>query len=147
MADTAREISQEYWRPAQQPMRSDFTVAQGAESYCALCGTQFAPGARFCHVCGGGREPEYHHSAATRIAEALDFTNIRQRLGLSATSLVFVVVAAACVLAAILTGVVYGANTFAEWQAVQTWRIQWMIAAIVALVAAILFKDCASTRE
>jgi hypothetical protein len=40
-----------------------------------------------------------------------------------------------------MTGVIYSANTVAEFQAVQSWRMEWMLAAIVALVAAILFKS------
>lgn len=140
MSETAREISQEYWRPAQQQNRADYPVASVAP-YCNMCGTQYATGARFCHVCGDSREPEFHPSAATRFAKALDFTNIRQKLGLSATALVLTALAAGCVLAALLTGLIYGASTLTEWQAVQTWRMEWMMAAGVLLLGAILFRE------
>jgi hypothetical protein len=146
MSDTAREISQEYWRPAQQQNRAEYQVAS-VTPYCNMCGTQYAPGARFCHVCGENREPEFHQGAANRIAQALDFTNIRQKLGLSATSLVLVALAAGCVLGALLVGAFYGANTLVEWQAVQTWRMEWMMAAIVALIAAILFRDSSTSTN
>ncbi len=139
MSETAREISQEYWRPAQQPNRAEYPVAS-VTPYCNMCGTQYAPGARFCHVCGENREPEFAAGGAHKIAQALDFTNIRQKLGLSTTSLVLVAVALGCVLAALLTGMIYSANTMAEFQAVQSWRMEWLMAALVALVAAILFK-------
>jgi hypothetical protein len=139
MSQTAREISQEYWRPAQQPSRAEYPVAS-VTPYCNMCGTQYAPGARFCHVCGENREPEFQAGSANKIAQALDFTNIRQKLGLSTTSLVLVALAIGCVLGALMTGIVYSANTVAEFQAVQSWRMEWMLAAIVALVAAILFK-------
>lgn len=144
MPDTAREITHEYWRPAQPP-RAEY-AAVVTEPHCDNCGTQFAPGARFCHVCGGNREPEFQTSRVNRINDALDFGRIRERLGMSTTSLVLVIVAAACVLATVLTGVVYSANTLVEWQAVQTWRMEWMMAALVALVAAILFKDSPRTQ-
>ena len=146
MSETAREISQEYWRPAQQPNRVEYPVAS-VTPYCNMCGTQYATGARFCHVCGENREPEFQATGTNRIAQALDFTNIRQKLGLSATSLVFVALAAGCVLGALFTGFIYGANTLVEWQAVQTWRMEWMMAALVALVAAILFRDNRSTHN
>lgn len=137
MTDIAREMSHEYWRPAQPPQAEYANVAEG---YCGTCGTQFAAGARFCHVCGSGREPEILESRMSRFGEVFDFSAIRQRLGLSTPSLVFAIVAAACVLATILTGFIYSASTLTEWQAVQTWRIEWMLAGLVALVAAILFK-------
>jgi hypothetical protein len=146
MSETAREISQEYWRPAQQANRTEYPVAS-VTPYCNMCGTQYATGARFCHVCGENREPEFQATGANRIAQALDFTTIRQKLGLTTTSLVLVAVAIGCVLGALLTGIVYSANTIAEFQAVQSWRMEWMLAALVALVAAILFKDGARTAE
>jgi hypothetical protein len=139
MSETAREISQEYWRPAQTPNRAEYPVAS-VTPYCNMCGTQYAPGARFCHVCGENREPEFQATGATRIAQALDFTNIREKLGLSTASLVLVALAIGCVFGALMTGIIYSANTIAEFQAVQSWRMEWMLAAIVALVAAILFK-------
>jgi hypothetical protein len=145
MSESAREISQEYWRPAQQQNRPEYQVAS-VIPYCNMCGTQYATGARFCHVCGENREPEFQATGSNRIVQALDFTNIRQKLGLSATSLVLVALAAGCVLGALFTGLIYGASTLVEWQAVQTWRIEWMLAAVVALVAAILFRDNPSTR-
>jgi hypothetical protein len=140
MSESAREISQEYWRPAQQPSRAEYPVAS-VTPYCNMCGTQYAPGARFCHVCGENREPEFQAGSAQKIAQALDFANIRQTLGLSTVSLVLVALAIGCVLGALMTGVIYSANTVAEFQAVQSWRMEWMLAAIVALVAAILFKS------
>ncbi len=145
MSETAREISQEYWRPAQTPNRAESPVAS-VTPYCTMCGTQYAPGARFCHVCGENREPEFHATGANRIVQALDFANIRQKLGLSTTSLVLVALAIGCVLGALMTGIVYSANTLAEFQAVQSWRMEWMMASIVALVAAILFKGSKATE-
>jgi ABC-type Fe3+-siderophore transport system permease subunit len=105
-----------------------------------MCGTQYAPGARFCHVCGENREAEFQATGANRIAQALDFTNIREKLGMSTTSLVLVAAAIGCVFGALMTGIVYSVNTIAEFQAVQSWRMEWMLAALVALVGAILFK-------
>jgi hypothetical protein len=44
------------------------------------------------------------------------------------------------VVAAVMTGLVYSANTLVDWQAVQTWRIEWLLAAAVAFIAGILLK-------
>ena len=45
-----------------------------------------------------------------------------------------------CALAAIGTGLVYTADTVIDWQAVQIWRIEWLLAAIVAVLAGILLR-------
>ncbi len=148
MSETAREISQEYWRPAQQHQaRAEYPVAN-VVPYCNMCGTQYAPGARFCHVCGENREPEIHASAANRIVKALDFASIREKLGLSTTALVLVALAAGCMLGALFTGFIYSdAKTPIEWQAVQTWRMEWMVAAIVFVLGAILFRESSPANQ
>jgi len=147
MSDPAREISQEYWRPAQPANRAEHPVTS-AVPFCPICGTQYTAGARFCHVCGENREAEFHHAGtANRIMQALDFTRIRQKLGVSATALVLTALAAGCVLGALLTGVIYSASTIAEFQAVQSWRMEWLLTAIAALIAAILYRESSPAKN
>ncbi len=138
MSEGTRNLTEEYWRPAQPP-RAESRSMQ-AESVCTNCGSEYALGARFCHVCGNEREPEMRISKHTRIAELLNFDQICERTGLNATALVLSILGAVCVLGALLVGVIYTANTVLDWQAVQVWRIQWMLGALVAFVAAILFN-------
>ena len=38
------------------------------------------------------------------------------------------------------TGLVYTAATVLDWQAVQIWRIEWLLAAIAAFLAGILLR-------
>jgi len=71
----------------------------------------------------------------------LDLDAIRTEFGLSTISLVFVLAAAMFLLATAMTGLIYKTSTLAEWQAVQTWRIEWLLATVVALLAAMLFKS------
>jgi len=111
-----------------------------AETLCTNCGSEYAVGARFCHVCGNEREPDMKLSKQSRFSDWIDFEQICSRLGLSAVSLVFTFFGFACVLGAICVGLVYTANTVLDWQAVQVWRIQWMLAALVAFAAAILLN-------
>jgi hypothetical protein len=66
--------------------------------------------------------------------------SVREKLELNLASFFLLVAACACVLGAILSGVIYRSATMLEWQAVQTWRIEWMLAAVVALLAALLLK-------
>ena len=143
MSDVIRNSTQEYWRPAQAP-RTQLN-AMAADSVCAACGTEFALGARFCHVCGAEREPQMgmggrSNAVLSQVSRALDIANIRRVLGLSTASLVLFAVGCACVLGAIMTGIIYSAVTPLDWQAVQVWRMEWMLAAIVAFVMAMLLK-------
>ncbi len=139
MEQVAEKIQQEYWRPAVANGRSQeipHDVRTRIE-VCENCGTEFVVGSRFCHVCGGERQAV---QSASRWTEVLDFENIKHALGLSTGSLIAFIVGVICVVAAVATGMIYSANTLVDWQAVQTWRIEWMLAAIAAFVAGILLK-------
>ncbi len=139
MEQTAEKLQQEYWRPATtHGKRAMPTEARSRSEVCDGCGSEFVMGARFCHVCGNSRRDEA--TATPRWMEALDFEHIRGVLGLSVGSLVAFIFGMACVIAAIAVGFIYSANTLVDWQAVQTWRIEWMLAGVVAFVAGILLK-------
>ena len=140
MAEPAREVSSDFWRPAQMPragVESAFSTA-----CCTNCGGEFTPGARFCHVCGAPRTPPVE--PRLRWPEWLEINFLCQKLGLNRAALLLFAAAGACVLGAILSGVIYRADTMTEWQAVQTWRIEWMLASVVALLAALLLKKPAA---
>ncbi len=141
MADITRGPSHEYWRPAPStgnPLQMRASQTLGNAASCAICGTPYAIGARFCHTCGLGREgaQEKHNP----LKDWLDLDAMRSRLGLSTASLIFVLAAVIFMLATVMTGLVYNTSTLAEWQAVQTWRIEWLLATVAALLAAMLFK-------
>jgi hypothetical protein len=70
----------------------------------------------------------------------LDFHVIKDALGLSIGSLVAFTVGILCTIAAIVTGLIYTASTVLDWQAVQVWRIEWLLAGLVAFAAGILLK-------
>ncbi|HXZ81705.1 MAG TPA: hypothetical protein VEG30_17385 [Terriglobales bacterium] len=96
-------------------------------------------GARFCHVCGALREPVIT-SASKRIAHWLDIQRLSNFLEMSLGSLIALFVGIVCVAAAILTGLIYTANTVLDWQAIQLWRMEWLLAATTSFVAGILLK-------
>ena len=45
-----------------------------------------------------------------------------------------------CLLGASAVGVIFSARTVLDWQAVQLWRIEWLLAAVAAFVAGCLLK-------
>ena len=139
MPNTAINVQDdgEFWRPALETRQEAMPTVQ-TES-CARCGTEFVAGSHFCHICGTARKPQI---AALRFvwSRFLDVRRMLERLGLPLASLVALIVGAICTLAAIGTGLIYTANTVLDWQAVQIWRLQWLLAAVVAFLAGILLR-------
>lgn len=140
---------------------------------CPRCGTEFLLGSRFCHTCGGRRPEAMSATAradAARIAgiwqgavtrsialarsaatigfpgwiRELQFHRIKGRLGLCTSSLVAFLVGLGCLAGAILTGL-QGAKTLVEWQAIQMYRIEWLLGATASFVAGILLKKSSSS--
>jgi hypothetical protein len=52
-----------------------------------------------------------------------------------------------CLGAAIATGFIYTASTLVDWQAIQIWRGEWMIAAGVAFICGILLNSRRNVRR
>lgn len=141
MSEAVHNVQQEYWRPPAQPAVSmEAPSTMRGQLTCDQCGTEFVMGSRFCHVCGAEREPLVGASTAGRWAQLLDFNRIREALGLSIGSLIAFIAGIACVSAAVATGFVYTAATVLDWQAVQVWRIEWLLAATASFLAGILLK-------
>ena len=137
---------------------------------CPRCETEFLLGSKFCHSCGGRRPAAISSSARAdaaapaglweraiyRIQSAvagfswnrikfpswmrhLHFHEIKSRLGLSTASLIAFVVGLCCVAVALLVGL-YGVKTWNEFQAIQYYRAEWLLAATASFVAGILLK-------
>ena len=139
------EDRQEYWRqPAvvtqERPVQeARFRSAPTAEHTCQHCGTEFVIGSRYCHVCGSDRNPSSKVSNFA-IKRALDFQHLQDATGLSAGSLIAFFIGAVCLLAAIVSGLMYKPTTLVDWQAIQTWRIEWMLAAVASFCGGMQLK-------
>ena len=132
----------EYWRPAGHTAVGETSpVVRSQVEVCQRCNSEFVLGSRFCHVCGASREAVKPETRAGRsFAQILDFHMIKDALGLSVGSLISFVVGLLCTIAAVVTGLMYTASTVLDWQAVQMWRIEWLLAGLVAFAAGILLK-------
>ena len=137
---------------------------------CSRCGTEFLLGSKFCHSCGRRRpeaisSPALADAAAlagqwervigrTQSAIAgfswskihfpawmrhLHFHEIKSRVGLPTGSLIAFVIGLACVAGALLVGLLT-AKTLVDWQAIQYYRAEWLLAATASFVAGILLK-------
>jgi hypothetical protein len=76
----------------------------------------------------------------------LHFHEIQRWIGLSTASLIAFVIGLGCVMGALLVGFIT-AKTLVDWQAIQMYRIEWLLAATVAFVAGILLKRPSRNRD
>ena len=137
---------------------------------CPRCGTEYLLGSRFCHSCGGRRPEAVSAEARADAAAMagvwqqavsrvhalvmgvswnkiafpswlryLHFHEIKSWLGLPTASLIAFVVGVGCVSGALLVGLLT-AKTYVDWQAIQFYRAEWLLAATASFVAAILLK-------
>lgn len=130
---------QEFWKPTVAP-RHEASPAESTDQVCQECGTDFILGSRFCYVCGSDRNANLANASLTGLHAWIDFASLREALGQSKASLVALVLGCACVIAAIVTGFVFTATTLLDWQAVQLWRIEWLLGAVAMFAAGFLLK-------
>jgi hypothetical protein len=143
MADVVHDAQHEFWRP---PVVAAEAARAGMVEVCDGCATEFMVGSLFCHACGAAREART--SAAAHWTLYLQFHNIKRTLGLSTASLVAFVVGMACLLmAGIAVGMIYSVQTFNDFQAVQLFRMQWLLGAIAAFAAGLLLKKSPDSKR
>lgn len=146
MVQAVRNTPQEFWQPPIAHPQS----SPALENACAGCGSEFMVGARFCHVCGSSRAakatvgsvPGWMQPLA--LLKILEFQSVKDWLGLSLASLIAFFAGLGCILAAIVVGLIYSVQNLADFQAIQLWRLEWLLAALVAFVAGLLLKHAGS---
>ncbi len=140
MSDVLPNTQHDFWRPpvVAQAASASSAVLPAMVEVCDGCGTEFMVGARFCHACGATRQAQA--LAGQSWTRYLEFHNIKQGLGLSTASLIAFFTGLACVAAAILVGLIYSVQNFADFQAIQLWRMEWLLGAVAAFGAGCLLK-------
>jgi hypothetical protein len=142
MAELVHDAQHEFWRP---PVAQQEVAAPAMLEACDSCGTEFMVAARFCHVCGAARQTQTI-AAAPRWTRHLEFQNIQRALGLSTASLIAFSIGLLCLLAVMGVGIVYTVQSFADFQAIQFYRMQWLLAAVAAFLAGILLNRPSNSR-
>jgi hypothetical protein len=133
------EGRQEFWKPVGF-RRVESETGEAIDRACPRCGGDLIVGAQFCHICGAGRPPIIVQSTWRDVPSWRSLAVIRETLGQSLATLVALVLGLGCLVAALLTGLIFKATTLLDWQAVQLWRIEWLLAAIACLAVGILLK-------
>jgi len=137
---------------------------------CPSCGTEFLLGSRFCHSCGRRRPEAISSRAQADAADMaglwekavartksvlamlnpgrinfpawlhyLHFHEIKRWVGLPTASLIAFIIGLGCVAGALTAGLMT-AKTLVDWEAVQFYRAEWLLAATACFVAGILLK-------
>lgn len=135
MSDLVRDAHQEFWRP---PLTQS-SVAN-ADS-CRRCGTEFMVGAAFCHICGMNRHraasaPTVPWAKYLSSIPRFDFSGVQKWLALPVAPLCAFLLGAVFLVIALGVGLMN-----AEFEVIQLWRIEWLLAACAAFLAGILLKD------
>jgi hypothetical protein len=135
------EERQEFWKPMVAP-RLEVAPAGEAPSACGHCGASLAGGSSFCPACGADclTANASLPTGTSGIANWPELAALRRWLERTTLPLVALVLGCACIVAAVITGFVFNATTLVDWQAVQLWRIEWLLAAIAILLAGLLLK-------
>jgi len=135
------EERQEFWKPVVSPRTESLPASESTGQLCQSCGTSYVLGSRFCHICGADRHVNLaDHADTDAIRDWFDFTGIRNVLGQTTASLIAFILGFLFLMAAAITGVFFTATTLLDWQAVQIWRIEWLLAASAVFVAGVLLK-------
>ena len=137
MAGVAEQAQNEFWRP---PIAvSGVALSQGLSETCDRCGTEFIVSSRFCHACGTAR-PDAHESRAIEIPGLSELAALGERFGLTKPALAAFLFGVFCLLGAFSVGIIFTARTALDWQAIQLWRIEWLLGSIAAFAAGSLLR-------
>lgn len=108
--------------PGAHPHTDDASAPAGVD--CPKCHARLPKLAEYCLHCGA-------HVATSPMPHVREDQN-HWRVG----ALVCMVIGIVCLLGALLTSAVFGQQTVLDWQAVQLWRIEWLLAGIALFVLA-----------
>lgn len=141
MAEAVDQAQNEFWRP---PISEHETAAsQSGSEACDECGTEFIVGSRFCHSCGAGRH-ELHATRTVEIPGLTELAAFGKWFGLTTPALAAFLLGMICMVGALAVGIVFTARTALDWQAIQLWRIEWLLGAIASFGAGLLLKKSCS---
>ncbi len=140
MAEAVDQAQNEFWRP---PMPSSDAVANRERSddrsATCPCGTEFIVSSLYCHTCGA-RRPDLNAERLLEIPGRAELVWLGERLELTTPALVAFLVGIFCVAGALAVSLFFSVRTALDWQAIQLWRIEWLVAAVAAFAAGCLLK-------
>ena len=141
MSEVVQHAEGDFWQaPLASPNTGSQLASHALVESCRHCGTEFVMGAGFCHVCGASRQDQLSSITAQSWTRYVQFHHIKRVFGLPTASFMAFLLGLGCSLAALLVGFLFNVNSVLDWQAVQIWRIEWLLAAVACFVAGILLR-------
>jgi hypothetical protein len=140
MAEAIDQAQHEFWR-APLTESGNIVNLRGSDERNATCrcGTEYIVGSLYCHACGVKR-PDLNAKRALVIPGLAEVAALRERLGLTTPALVAFLIGVLSLVGALSVSVFFSARTVLDWQAIQLWRIEWLLAAVAAFAAGCLLK-------
>ena len=140
MAEAADQAQHDFWRPPTAVAEALANRGRSDErATCNRCGTEFIVSSLYCHACGATR-PGLNAAHTLEIPGFAELASLGERLGLTTPAVVAFLVGVLCVVGALAVSVFFSVRTALDWQAIQLWRIEWLLAAIASFVAGCLLK-------
>ena len=150
MSEAVPNSQQDFWiRPTIRAMPATATSTGESLKSCVHCSTEFMAGSRFCYLCGAKRELDATPKTWVRqhsFSQLMGIRYLRQSLGLSIPSLCAFLAGIGCLIEAVRAGVVFRVENLVGFQALQFFRIEWLLGSIAAFVAGIVVKDAGSRK-
>ena len=134
------EPRQEFWKPIVGSKPEGVNPHADAQNLCRSCGAEIVLVGRFCHLCGADRSDDQAPELRRGLATWFDLAAVREAAGLNTAALAALLLGCGCLAAVIVTGFAFKASTVLEWQAIQLWRIEWLLASIAGFAAGLLLK-------
>jgi len=137
MAEVVEQTQNEFWRPPISA--SEVAISDDLSNTCDECGTEFIVSSRFCHSCGTSR-PGAHATRTIEIPGLAELSALGARFGMTRPALAAFLFGMLCLVGAVAVSVIFTARTALDWQAIQLWRIEWLLGAIASFIAGLLLK-------
>jgi hypothetical protein len=136
MAEAANQAGHDFWRP---PMSASEVLVHPERTATCRCGSEFIVSSLYCHACGAKR-PGLNASRTFEIPGRTELASLGERLGLTTPAVSAFVLGIFCIVGALGVSLFFSARTLLDWQAIQLWRIEWLLAAVASFVAGCLLK-------
>ena len=135
MAEVIDQAQHEFWRA---PMPLSASSGADRSSTCD-CGSEFIVSSVYCHACGS-RRAGVGTPAELVIPGLQEFASLAERLDVGKASAIAFLMGVFCILGALGVSLFFSSRTLLDWQAIQLWRIEWLLAAVASFVAGVLLK-------
>ena len=135
MAEAVDQAQHEFWRA---PLPTSEAVSSAGRISTCHCGTEFIVSSLYCHACGANR-PELT-VRTLEIPGLAEISTLGRRLRLTTPAVIAFLLGVLCVAGALAVSLFFSVRTVLDWQAIQMWRIEGLLAAIAAFIAGCLLK-------